>query len=183
MPLPAFGEVHTGRLVVRPVAAADLPALLAVNGDPEVTRFLPYDTWQGLADAEAWLARMATLCDGGQAHQLVIVRGGQAIGTVLLFRYEEPSQRIELGYVLGRAHWGQGLAREAITAVLDHAFGPLGLRRVEAQVQPDNTPSNALLARLGFRLEGVLRERWVAKGRAYDVNAWGLLAREWRPGG
>jgi ribosomal-protein-alanine N-acetyltransferase len=179
VPLPPFAPLQTARLTVRPVHAADLPDLMAVNGDADVCRFLPYAAWESPDDAQAWLGRMATLCDGGQAHQLVIVRDGHAVGTVLLFRFEEPSARIELGYALGRAQWGQGIAREALAAVLDAAFGPLGLRRVEAQVQPDNHASNALLARLGFQREGLLRQRWVAKGRAYDVNAWGLLAAEW----
>jgi ribosomal-protein-alanine N-acetyltransferase len=178
VPLPPFAPLQTARLTVRPVHAADLPDLMAVNGDAEVTRFLPYEAWQTPDDAQAWLGRMATLCDGGQAHQLVIVRDGRAVGTVLLFRHEEPSARIELGYALGRAQWGQGIAREALAAVIDTVFGPFGLRRIEAQVQPDNLASSALLARLGFRREGVLRQRWVAKGRAYDVSVWGLLAAE-----
>jgi [ribosomal protein S5]-alanine N-acetyltransferase len=180
VPLPPFAPLQTARLTVRPVDAADLDDLMAVNGDPEVARFLPYEAWRTADDAQAWRVRMAALCDGGQAHQLVIVRDGRAVGTVLLFRFEEPSARIELGYALGRAQWGQGIAREALGAVLGVAFGPFGLRRVEAQVQPDNQASNALLARLGFVHEGVLRQRWVAKGRAYDVNAWGLLASEWQ---
>jgi ribosomal-protein-alanine N-acetyltransferase len=179
VPLPPFAPLQTARLTVRPVEAADLTDLMAVNGDAEVCRFLPYEAWPSLDEAQAWLARMETLCAGGQAHQLVMVREGRAVGTVLLFRWDEPSARIELGYALGRAHWGQGIAHEALAAVLGAAFGPLGLRRIEAQVQPDNRASNALIERLGFRLEGVLRQRWVAKGRAYDVNAWGLLASEW----
>ncbi|MBL8333869.1 MAG: GNAT family N-acetyltransferase, partial [Rubrivivax sp.] len=50
--------VESARLVLRPVSADDLPALMGINGDPEVTRFLPYRTWQGLEDAHSWLARM-----------------------------------------------------------------------------------------------------------------------------
>lgn len=181
MPLPAFSELQTERLRVRPVQSGDLPDLLVVNADESVTRFLPYAAWQSTDDAEGWFARMTTLCADGHALQLVIAERGndRVIGTVLLFRFEEPSGRIELGYVVGRAQWGRGFAREALAAVLDHVFGPMGLRRVEAQVQPDNLASNALLQRLGFRHEGVLRQRWVAKGQAYDVNAWGLLADEW----
>lgn len=181
MTLPAVDEIGTERLRLRPVRADDLPDLLAVNGDPDVTRFLPYPTWTSLADGQAWLARMQALEAEGAARQLVVVRAddGRRIGTVLLFRHEAASARIELGYVIGRACWRQGYAREALAGTLDHAFGPMGIRRVEAEVDPDNHASNALLRALGFRHEGVLRQRWVAKGRAHDVNAWGLLASEW----
>lgn len=184
MPLPAFTEITTARVGMRPVAEADLADLLAVNGDPEVTRFLPYPTWQGMADAEAWLARIRTLAADGQSHQLVLQHhaSGRVIGAALLFRHDDASARAELGYVLGRAHWGQGLMREALHALCGHAFGPMGLRRLEAEVNPANTASTGLLRTLGFTQEGCLRRRWVAKGSApYDTLFFGLLADEWPP--
>jgi RimJ/RimL family protein N-acetyltransferase len=69
--------------------------------------------------------------------------------------------------------------REALTALLDYAFGPMGLRRLEASVNPVNTASHGLLVRLGFELEGVRRERWIEKGRPADSAMYGLLGREW----
>ncbi len=53
------------------------------------------------------------------------------------------------------------------------------LRRVEAEVNPANTASVHLLQRLGFTREGLLRQRWVDKGQAYDVAAFGLLRDEY----
>jgi [ribosomal protein S5]-alanine N-acetyltransferase len=182
MPLPPITDLLSPRLRVRPVAAADLPDLMAVNGDAEVTRFLPYATWQSPADAEAWLVRMRALDASGISQQLVLERreDGRVIGTALLFRHDEASGRAELGYVLGRAHWGQGLMREALQALCGHAFGPLGLRRLEAEVNPANTASTGLLRALGFTQEGCLRQRWVAKGsEPYDTHFFGLLAHEW----
>jgi ribosomal-protein-alanine N-acetyltransferase len=61
---------------------------------------------------------------------------------------------------------------------LAHAFGPLGLRRVEADVDPRNAASCRLLERLGFRREGLLRERWRVNGETCDSALFGLLARE-----
>ncbi len=181
MPLPFIEPVSTPRTTLREVIAEDLADLMEINGDPEVTRFLPYDTWQAPDDAVAWLERMKALAAGGTARQLVIVRNtdGKVIGTALLFKFDEGSSRVELGYVLGRAHWRQGYAAEALTALIAHAFRALGIRRMEAEVNPDNTASNLLLRALGFEHEGFLRERWVAKGLAYGVNVYGLLATEW----
>jgi RimJ/RimL family protein N-acetyltransferase len=56
-PLPLFADIHTARLVVRAVAESDLADLLEVNGDDEVTRYLPYATWRNHDDALAWLGR------------------------------------------------------------------------------------------------------------------------------
>jgi [ribosomal protein S5]-alanine N-acetyltransferase len=176
-------ELHTPRLVVRRVQEQDLPALMHVNGDDAVTRHLPYASWRSMDDATAWLGRMRGLEAAGAACQYVVMDNtlGQAIGTCLLFKWEQASARAEVGYVLARAHWGQGLMREALAVLIGFAFNTLALNRIEAEVNPANTASLALLARLGFVQEGVLRERWVAKGQAYDVVAHGLLRREWKP--
>lgn len=181
MPLPLFAELRTGRLLVRPVARTDLPDLLEVNGDDEVTCFLPYASWRGADDASAWFDRMEALRAGGTAQQLVIERSAdrKVIGGVLLFKFDEGSARLELGYVIGRLCWRQGYAREALRAVCDHCFDALGIRRIEAEVNPDNVASNQLLLSLGFVREGLLRRRWVAKGRAYDTVIYGCLAQEW----
>lgn len=170
----------TARLAVRPVEERDLAALLAVNGDAQTVQFLPYAQWQTMDDAQAWLARMRTLEGGGTARQYVIATrdGDAAIGTVLLFRLEAASARAELGYVLDRAHWGRGLAREALQGVCATLFDGGLLRRLEAEVDPANVASGALLRSLGFTHEGRLRQRWVAKDRTYDVDAFGLLAGE-----
>lgn len=180
--LHALPEVVTERLRVRPVTAADLPALMAVNGDEAVVQHLPYPAWRTMTDAEAWLDRMRQLEATGTGRQYVLTLADddRALGTLLIFRHEPASARAELGYVLSRSFWGRGLMREALQAVCAAAFLQAGLRRLEAEVRPDNEASNALLASLGFTLEGRLRQRWLAKGVAYDVNHWGLLAGELR---
>jgi [ribosomal protein S5]-alanine N-acetyltransferase len=182
MPFIPISNLSSRRLAVRAVRAADLPGLLAINGDPEVTRFLPYATWRSLADATAWLERMEALASSGTGQQLVVMRNedSRIVGTVLLFRFDEGSARLEIGYVLGRAFWGQGLMHEALGCVCEHAFTALPVRRIEAEVDTDNVASNRLLERLGFAREGTLRQRWVANGVAYDTNFYGCLAEEWQ---
>jgi [ribosomal protein S5]-alanine N-acetyltransferase len=177
---PAF---DTERLQVRGVQPHDLPALQEVNGDDQVTRFLPYDRWQTAQDAQAWFDRMQAMQVAGTALQFVIVRrvDGLAIGTCLLFRFEATSARAEIGYVLGRAHWGQGLMAEALTGLVDCAFRRLNLRRLEAEVDPRNTASCRVLERVGFAHEGLLRQRWVVRGEACDAARFGLLRQAWPP--
>ena len=183
MALAPFTPISTRRVTIRAVGGQDLPDLLEINGDDEVTRFLPYATWRCALDGTTWLARMVALAQSGSGVQLVIARNtdDKVIGTVLLFRFDEASARVELGYVLGRPYWRQGLATEALRAVCEHAFGQLAVRHIEAEVNPDNDASNALLRSLGFVHEGYLRKRWVAKGVAYDTNLYGCLAHEWPP--
>ena len=88
--------------------------------------------------------------------------------------------RAEIGYSLRSDRWGRGLAREALQLALAHAFDTLGLRRVEADIDPRNTASCGLAERLGFVREGLLRERWLVAGELQDSAMYGLLARDWR---
>ena len=174
-PLPA---IDTERLRLRRVERADLPDLLAINGDEAVTRYLPYATWQSLADAEAWYERMARLVEsGGATEQFVIVQreSARVIGTCLLFRLDAASGRAEIGYVLGREWWGQGLMAEALRAFVAAAFEHFDLRRLEADIDPLNVASARVLERIGFVREGLLRQRYLSKGRLVDAALYGLL--------
>ncbi|HSI57293.1 MAG TPA: GNAT family protein [Ideonella sp.] len=182
MPLELPVPIATERLLLRPVQQADLPDLLVVNADDEVTRFLPYASWQSLDDGTAWLGRVEAQHAAGTGLQLVMADkvSGRVLGTCLLFRFDAGSQRAELGYVLGRASWGQGLMREALQALLATAFGSMALRRLEAEADPRNLASNRVLQQLGFAHEGLLRQRWMGKTGPVDTNIYGLLRGEWR---
>jgi ribosomal-protein-alanine N-acetyltransferase len=182
VPLVAPDRIESARVLVRLLEQADLPSLLQMNSNAEVTALLPYATWNSPADGKAWYDRMRGIEAAGTALQFVVVAksANVAIGTCLLFRLEEASGRAELGYALGREHWGQGLMREALAALLSAAFGSMGLRRIEAEVSTRNPASAKLLARLGFTKEGLLRKRWVVKGGAEDVEVFGLLQGELR---
>jgi [ribosomal protein S5]-alanine N-acetyltransferase len=181
MPLLSPNLLETDRLWMRLAAESDLPALMEVNGDEEVTKFLPYAAWKSMSEAEAWFQRMSDHQASGSAFQFVIVakETGKAIGTCLLFDIEKDNAHAEFGYVLGRAYWRRGYMREALTALIGFAFQELCLRRLEAQVESQNIASTRLLLRLGFTREGVLRERWIAKTGPMDAEVYGLLRHEW----
>lgn len=169
------------RLVLRQVEHDDLPDLLAIHASEEVTRYLPFGAWKNMADAQAWFRRTLVRQGEGSALQFVMHHRAldRVIGTALLFHVEEDSGRAEIGYVLGKEYWGQGLAFEALNAFLAYAFGDLGLRRLEAEINPRNAASGNILLRLGFRYEGLRRERWLLKGEVTDSDLYGLLRREW----
>jgi RimJ/RimL family protein N-acetyltransferase len=176
-------DIETERLAIRAVEERDLVALLSVNGDEAVTRYLSYQSWKSVEDGAAWLERMRKIEASGTAVQLVVVErtSGHAVGTCLLFRHEEASARAELGYALGHQHWGKGYMREALSSLIAHAFSVQALRRLEAEVNPVNSASCRLLEELGFKKEGLLRKRWLEKGVVYDTNFYGLLREEWPP--
>ena len=68
------------------------------------------------------------------------------------------NKRAAIGYIIDPAHRRQGIATEAVSAMLRFCFEELGLHRLQAFIHPDNTPSRALIEKFGFRCEGLLRE-------------------------
>jgi [ribosomal protein S5]-alanine N-acetyltransferase len=83
-----------------------------------------------------------------------------------------------LGYWIDRRVAGRGMASLAVALVCDHAFGAVGLHRVEADIRPENLPSRRLVERLGFRQEGLLRRFLDIDGDWRDHLAYALLAED-----
>lgn len=85
-----------------------------------------------------------------------------------------------LGYQIGAVHARQGYMTEALELALAYAFGPLRLHRLEANIQPTNVASLALVRRLGFTREGYSPRYLKIRGRWRDHERWAILAEAWR---
>lgn len=101
-----------------------------------------------------------------------------AIGTVGFLNITPRDRRAGLGYDLARRYWGQGLATEAVKAVVRYGFQTLGLHRIEADVMPGNERSMRLLRTLGFVEEGQLRDYAFVKERFNTLVRFSLLATD-----
>ena len=88
-------------------------------------------------------------------------------------------QNAYLGFWIGAPYARCGYMREGLGLALDHALGPLGLHRVEANIQPTNTASKRLIESLGFRLEGYSPRYLKVGGRWRDHERWALLRENW----
>jgi RimJ/RimL family protein N-acetyltransferase len=176
--------IELERVRLRAIEEADADAIFAIQSDEEVARYQSRPALTQRAEAEELIARIRKGYDDGHALQLGIERKEDAllIGTCLLFHFDEQNRRAEIGYTLGRPHWSRGYMHEALTALVDYAFGALDLIRLEADIDPRNVASARSLERLGFTKEGYLRERWIVNGVVSDTALYGLLRREWVSG-
>jgi ribosomal-protein-alanine N-acetyltransferase len=174
----------TQRLALRWLTPADVPALYEVFSDPEVTRYWSSPPLADTAAAEALLAEIHDAFARRTLFQWGIARRSDdlVVGTCTLAGLVPAHRRAELGFALGRRHWGQGYVAEALPALVEFAFGQLGLYRLEADVDPRNRASIRALERLGFKQEGYLRARYHLHGEIQDAMLFGLIRPDWDGG-
>jgi RimJ/RimL family protein N-acetyltransferase len=176
--------ILTARLRLDRLVAADASALFAYRGDDAVARF---QGWKpaDIAAAEAFIADQALLAFGTADSwcQLAIrdKTSGELLGDFGVHFPASTDDPIEFGLSLRPERQGQGLAREAMAAVLDLAFGEWAYRRAVGSVDPRNVSSMALLRSLGFRQEAHHVESYFFRGEWVDDVIFAMLAREWRP--
>jgi RimJ/RimL family protein N-acetyltransferase len=149
----------TNRLVLRPLRAGDAGSIHEAFGDPTVVHYWPRPAHTELAQTQAMIERM--MANAAMDIWALTTAAGpladRAMGWIMLKDVRDGVS--EVGYVLARAHWGNGYAGEALAAIVAHGFGR-GLHRIEADTDPENERSIALLERNGFVREGVLRAAW-----------------------
>lgn len=182
--------ISTPRLLLRPLVDTDADDLFALFGDPAVMRYWSSSVWAERSQALQMVAAdRAGHASGRRDLRLGLVRldTGRVIGTASLFKIDASNRRAEIGYALAASQQGGGLMHEALAALVGAAFDhrpgapldDLQLHRLEADIDPRNTASARSLARLGFQLEGLLRERWQVGGEISDSGLYGLLRPDW----
>jgi RimJ/RimL family protein N-acetyltransferase len=159
--------LQTERLRLRPRVLADLDANLAMDLDPQVTRYI----FAAPPDPVAWRARLAAQ----------IGAGGPPVGGIWTVEWREQpgflgwcgvfplghSGLIEIGYRYTRGAWGQGIGSEAARTVLDHGFRTLALDPIVGVTHPDNHVSQRVLQKIGLQ----------PAGEAYYYGQWLRLFR------
>jgi [ribosomal protein S5]-alanine N-acetyltransferase len=180
----SFPELVTARLRLRAPLPRDAAALLAVVGDPEVTRYHNVPTVTTLAEAQALLERLEQRYVARDTIRWAIelVEHSEMIGTVGLLRFNFEHRHAEVGYEIARRWWGRGLTPEAAAAVIRYGFSILGLHRIEAGVLPGNDASVRVLQKLGFLEEGTRRDYLHFKGRFHSFRWFSLLTTDQSPG-
>jgi RimJ/RimL family protein N-acetyltransferase len=158
--------IETQRLILRPLRAGDEPDFLALAGDWEVARMtsdIPHPLLP--SHAKAWLK------PNGSDVRFAIELHGRMIGSAGYFRRR--SGAAEIGFWLGREHWGLGFATEAAGAVVKYGFGVDGYTSFSSAHFADNPASGRVLKKLGFEPVGLARMWCSARGA--EVDAVGLL--------
>jgi RimJ/RimL family protein N-acetyltransferase len=167
----------TERLRLRQLTIDDAEALFPTLSDVELMTWWSSAPHKSVEETRAYFAPRVDR-QGWRCWAITLSGDDSAIGWVAAGEKRQGGVT-ELGYILEREHWGRGIAREAVAAVIDRLFAE-GQRRVFADTDPENAASIALLERLGFRPEGLLRGEWETHIGVRDSLILGLLRDEWR---
>lgn len=176
---PIILDRHT---ILRPLAPVDsgaLHRLIAGNRD-HLDRWLRWSAAiQTPADVDGFIARFQVQAQDGNGFHLGIWAQGELAGGCVCWYIHRQNRNAEIGYWLGTAYLGRGLATRSAGAVRDYLFRTQQLHRVEMQCAVSNQASRAIPERLGFRHEGTRRESHWITTRFLDHAVYGQLEDEW----
>ena len=163
-----YPRLETGRLYLRELTLDDAPAVQVHFGDPEVTELMDIDPCTDLETAREIVAYH--LHDTGVRWGVFDRQTHALIGTCGYHCWDEVSAQAEIGYDLSHAHWGRGLMREAVEAVLAFGFDTMALSVVCAIPERANARSIQLLERLGFEFRPDLADPDDSPGITYILS-------------
>ncbi len=172
--------LSTPRLTLRPLEAADAPAIERLAGDRAVadtTLRIPHPYPNGAANA--WIAGLSNIWESGEGATFALVeRDSGSLTGVIGFAINELHGHAELGYWIGVPYWSRGYCTEAAQAVVALAFS-LGVHRMQAHHLLRNPASGRVMQKLGMQKEGTLREATQKWGVFEDLAIYSILDREW----
>ena len=165
--------------ILRELVGEDLEAISHIWGSPNVTEKLSSGPLSR-EDSVQMLYVLRSLWDNDAGIRWGVEREGILIGTCGFHNLNKGARRGELGYELGYEYWGRGYMRKALCPILDYGFNIMRFERIEAFLNVDNDRSAGLLTKLGFKLEGMLRDYALSPRGLIDQNCFSLLKREWK---
>ncbi len=174
--------LETERLLLRKMSLDDAEAVLAYASDPEVTRYVIWETHRSREDSESFLRSVVGSYENAEEATWGIVYKGDRrfVGGCGIVGWDPDHARAEMGYVLSREYWGRGLMPEAVRAMIRFGFERMGLNRIEARCIAENAASARVMEKAGMAYEGTLRQREFIKGAYRDMKVYSILRSEFR---
>jgi RimJ/RimL family protein N-acetyltransferase len=158
------------------LARAHEAGIAALLEDEDVRTYtrVPSDVPPGFA--ATWLARYEEgWRDGSRAGFASETLEGEFLGLAMFVRLEDEARQGEIGYVVGPAARGKGVATRALRLLTDWGFADLGLERIELWIDTGNPGSERVAEHAGYLREGVLRSYWFKEDIRRDFGVWSRL--------
>ena len=179
--MQSIPRLETERLKLRAIQPTDAEAIFQIYSDPKVTEYAEISTFTNIQHARNLVSKFTKWFQTDQGVRWGIFLGDtdELIGVCCFDTYLIKYRSANLGYDIASAHWEQGYATEAVTAIVDYAF-EYGLvskvNRIQALTHVDNKASERVLEKLDFQKEGLLRQYAYWDRQYHDMNLFSRLA-------
>lgn len=174
-----FPQLLTHRLFLRKLDLGDAPHLQEIRSSSEVMLYMDSDKHATVQVSEAFISKnlQSYRRKTGFFWAITEAETRRFLGDIILRKIDRTNARAEIGYTLNPKFWGQGYMKEAIQAVINFAFKKLQLHSIEANINPANETSRAILLKMGFVKEAYFRENYYYNGVFLDSEIYSLLER------
>ncbi|MFH1370588.1 MAG: GNAT family protein [Planctomycetota bacterium] len=170
-------RIQGQKITLREMEKADVANKVKWFNDPDVNKTLLVEEKLELNKSLNWFER--TRNDASRRDFVIESSQGTPIGIMALVHIDAVHGTAECFCAVGeKAYWGGGIGTEAHLLLVDWAFKNLGLHKIWAYIRPENTAIIKVVERIGFKVEGMLREEKYIGGKRVDIVRIGLLRRE-----
>ena len=176
-----FPELLTERLVLRKLTLDDAPEIYYLRSDEAVLEHICRHPAESIEAAKEWIMTIQSNIEKGESILWAISftsKPGELIGTICLWNLQPENFRGEIGYALSPEHWGNGIMKEALDAVVDYGFRKMNLHSIEARVNATNKASASLLEKSSFTKDAYFKEDIFFNGRFMDTMVYSRLATQ-----
>lgn len=172
-----FPTLETEGLILRKVTMADSQDVLTLRGDIDAMRYIGKPISTTFDEARDLITRIQDGLENNTAigWAISLKNNPQLIGTIGFHQIDKHHHRAEIGYMLLPKFWNKGLMSEAITKVIDYGFNTMKLHSIQANIDPNNKVSAAILKKFNFVSEAYFKENFFFNGKFMDSEIVSLL--------
>jgi RimJ/RimL family protein N-acetyltransferase len=176
-----LGTTITGdHIILRPLNKADIENRVRWFNDPDVRKTLIINEQFELKKTIRWFEKLQA--DDSRVEFVIETPQKTPVGVIGLAGIDSAHQTAEIYLVIGQKEfWGKGVMLEAECLLIDWAFNSLGLEKIWAQTRSDNIASVITMKKIGFQIEGTLRNEKIVDGQRTTVLHLGLLREDFKP--
>lgn len=171
-------RIQCSHFVIRELCKEDAPVLAHYANNRKIWNNVrdefphPYH----LKDAEQYIS---SVLEDKTLSKFAIANEKELIGAIGIHPKQQANYRftVEIGYWLGEAHWGKGIASEAVRAIVQYAIQELSCQKIYAEVYEHNQASMRVLEKAGFEKEAILKREIIKNGKFIDVHRYAIWSK------
>jgi RimJ/RimL family protein N-acetyltransferase len=171
--------VTSDHIILRPLNKADIENRVRWFNDPEVRKTLIISERFEVEKTIRWFEKIQA--DSNRAEFVIETAQKVPVGVIGLAGIDSAHRTAEIYIVIGqREFWGKGVMLEAECLLIEWAFNSLGIEKIWAESRPENIASLITMKKIGFQVEGTLRNEKIVNGQSVTVLRLGLLREDFK---